>query len=79
MKKLTALAAVVAVAALLGGCVVVPYDGYYGHGHGGHGDFAQQVTIQPGEHRSRLRSGNGRLRRQRAAQCNGRNGRAASR
>jgi len=35
MKKLTALAAVVAVAALLGGCVVVPYDGYYGHGHRG--------------------------------------------
>ncbi|WP_187427873.1 hypothetical protein [Comamonas sp. Z3] len=38
MKKLSALAAVVAVAASLGGCIVAPHDGYYGHGHGGRYD-----------------------------------------
>ena len=38
MKKLSALAAVVAVAASLGGCIVAPHDGYYGHGYGGRYD-----------------------------------------
>lgn len=38
MKNLSVLAAVVAVAASLGGCIVAPYDGYYGHGHGDHYD-----------------------------------------
>lgn len=38
MKKLSALAAVLAVAASLGGCIVAPHDGYYGRGHGGRYD-----------------------------------------
>ncbi len=38
MKKLSALAAVLAVAASLSGCIVAPHDGYYGHGHGGRYD-----------------------------------------
>ena len=38
MKKLIALAAVAAFVASLGGCIVPPPDGRYGHEHGGRYD-----------------------------------------